>query len=65
MMTVTPKVVMVREVNKMMTMNELMTMTLMKYLSLHQMHQGQEPWMPSICPTFGGLNMTMQRGHCM
>ena len=43
MMTVTPKVVMMKEVLKITTMNELRTMTLMKYLSLYWMHQGQEP----------------------
>ena len=59
MTTVTPKVVMMREVHKMMTTNELMTMTSMKDLSLHWMHQGQELWMPSICPTLGGLSMRM------
>ena len=40
----------------MMTMNELMTMTSMKYLSLHWMYQGLELWMPSIFPTFEGLS---------
>ena len=59
MMTVTPKVVMMWEVHKMTTMNELMTMTSMRYLSPHWMHQGQEMWMPSICPISGGLIMRM------
>ena len=52
MMTVTPNEAMMREVHKMMITNKLMTMTLMKHLSLHWMYQGQEPWMPSIFPTF-------------
>ena len=56
-MTATPKVVMMKEMHKMMIMNELRTMTSMKYLLMHWMHQGQEPWMPSIFPTFGGLSM--------
>ena len=64
-MTVTPKVVMMREVHKMTTMNELRIMTSTKYLSLHWMHQGKELWMPSICPIFGELSMRMQRGHWM
>ena len=59
MTTVTPKVVMMREVHKMMTTNELTTMTSMKDLSFLWMHQGQELWMPSIRPTFGGLSMRM------
>ena len=45
--------------------NELMTMTSMKYLLLHWMYQGQEPWMPSIFPIFGGSSMRMQRGCWM
>ena len=65
MRTVTSKVVMMREVHKMMTMNELRIIPLMKYLSLHWMHQGQEPWMPSICPAFGGLSMRTRRGLWM
>ena len=47
------------------TMNELMTMTSMNYLLLHWMYQGQELWMPSIFPTFGGLSMRMQRRQWM
>ena len=65
MTTVTPKVVMMREVHKMMTMSKLRIMTLTKYLLLHWMHQGQELWMPSICETFGGSDMRMQRGLWM
>ena len=64
MMTVTPKAAMMREVHKMMTMNKLTTMTSMKYLLLHRMYQGQEPWMPSIFPILG-LSMRIQRGHWM
>ena len=65
MTTVTPKVVMMTEVCKMMTMNGSRIMTSMKYLLLHWMHQGQELWMPSIYPTFGGISMRIQRGLWM
>ena len=50
-MSVTPKVVMTREVYNMMTTNELRIMTSTKYLALHWMHQGQEMQIPSICLT--------------